>query len=242
MSEMRSAAKLAAGVARETLALLPVGSLLLAAAAVASTLTPLLSRLLIDLREGSRFEPWRPFTGHLVHGSSTHLLLDLAAFVPLAALRERRAGTGMLFVEVLALAAGVAAGIRLLHDPSGGIAWTSYCGLSGIVYGLAVIVLLDAGSGSRRGLASRWRPRSWRSLASSTARADGSHRRALSRTPWVSSTCPEPTARGARSASTSFTPTARRLPIPRESGSPPGEDRAHREALRSWPRPRLPSV
>jgi membrane associated rhomboid family serine protease len=148
MIDTRSAAKFIGGVARETLALLPVGSLLIAAAAVASTLAPLLSRLLVDLRESSRFEPWRPLTGHLVHGSSTHLLLDLAAFVPLAAIRERRAGTGMLLVEMLALAAGVSAGIRLLHDPSmpGGIAWTSYCGLSGVVYGLAVIVLLDAGS------------------------------------------------------------------------------------------------
>jgi len=154
MVDPRSAAKLAAGVARETLAVFPVGSVLLAAGAVASTLVPLLSRLLIDLREAAcRFEPWRPFTGHLVHGNPTHLLLNLTAFVPLTAIRERRAGTGMLIVEVLALGAGVSAGIRLLHDSTipGGIPWTSYCGLSGIVYGLAVIVLLDEGSTIARG-------------------------------------------------------------------------------------------
>jgi len=154
MVDPRSVTKIAAGVTRETLAILPVGSLLLAALSVASTLAPLLSRLLIDLREAAcRFEPWRPLTGHLVHGNATHLLLNLTAFVPLAAIRERRAGTGMLLVEVLALAAGVSAGVRLLHDPSttGGIPWTSYCGLSGVVYGLAVIVLLDEGSTIARG-------------------------------------------------------------------------------------------
>jgi membrane associated rhomboid family serine protease len=126
--------------ARDLLAHFPAGSCLIAAAATVATLAPLASRLLIDLREGAdRFEPWRPWTGHLVHGSVTHLALDLALFTPLAFLRERRAGLAAFLLEYAFLAAFVAAGVRVLH-----LEWATYCGLSGVVYGLLTIVLLEA--------------------------------------------------------------------------------------------------
>lgn len=130
------------GTARQTLSLFPAGTLLLASAAALATLIPLLSRILIDAREAvDRLEPWRPWTGHLVHGTVAHLALNLAAFVPLGLLRERRRGTTGFLLECAAIAACVAAGIRLFH-PS----WTTYCGLSGVVYGLLALVLLEGPS------------------------------------------------------------------------------------------------
>ncbi|MBI4602955.1 MAG: rhomboid family intramembrane serine protease [Planctomycetes bacterium] len=136
----RLAALLRAG--RDALAQWPAGTALLAAAAVAATVVPALSRALIDLRgaEGDGAAPWRPLTGHLVHASASHLLLNLLVLVPAAALRERRVGAARLLVEYAVLAVAVAAGVRLLHD-----GWTSYCGLSGVLYGWLALVLLDLG-------------------------------------------------------------------------------------------------
>jgi rhomboid family GlyGly-CTERM serine protease len=137
------------GMMRQTLSLFPAGTLLLAAAAAAATLVPVLGRALVDTREAvERLEPWRPWTGHLVHGTLAHLALNLGALVPLGLLREHRRGTTAFLLECAAIAACVAAGIRLLH-PS----WTSYCGLSGVVYGLLALVLLDGPSGSTRWMA-----------------------------------------------------------------------------------------
>ena len=99
---------------------------------------PAVSARLIDLRALTGFDPWRLFTGHLVHGSLTHLLLNLAFFMALGGLRERRVGTIRFLLEYALLAACVAVGVRLLHS-----GWSSYCGLSGVVYGTLVLVLLD---------------------------------------------------------------------------------------------------
>ncbi len=140
------------GTGREVLSQFPAGTAFLALLATAGTLAPCLGRLLVDTRAlGDRVEPWRVFTGHLVHGNLTHLALNLLVFVPLAAFRERRAGFLRLCLEYLTLAVSVSAGVRLLHGN-----WTTYCGLSGVVYGLLAITLLEpvhcAGQ-SRRGLA-----------------------------------------------------------------------------------------
>lgn len=125
------------GVVRETLAQFPLGASILALAAAVTTLLPFLNRLFIDDRsiEG-RFEPWRVVTGHLVHGNILHLALNLIVFTPLAAIRERRVGLRRLLLEYAILAVCVSAGVRVLDG-----AWTTYCGLSGVVYGLLVIVL-----------------------------------------------------------------------------------------------------
>jgi membrane associated rhomboid family serine protease len=125
------------GVVRETLVQFPVGASLLALAAAVTTLLPFLNRLCIDERsmEG-RFEPWRVFTGHLVHGNVLHLVLNLLVFTPLAVFRERRVGIARLALEYATIALCVSAGVRLL-----GGAWTTYCGLSGVAYGFLVIVL-----------------------------------------------------------------------------------------------------
>ena len=127
---------------RGPLASFPVGTLVLSAAAVVSTSWPALGRWLLDLREVSgRWEPWRAFTGHLVHGSWAHLLLDLSIFVPLCLLREWKAGLRQLLLDYLIIAFCVALGIRLLHGE-----WSTYCGLSGVVYGFLPVALLTPGS------------------------------------------------------------------------------------------------
>jgi rhomboid family GlyGly-CTERM serine protease len=140
-----SSQKIARGGLRE----LPAGTCIVACLGVISTVCPLVSSWLIDERDtAGRFEPWRPFTGHLVHGSLTHLLLNLAVFVPVASRRERKTGTARLLLELLALAAAVSLGVRAPH-----VEWNTYCGLSGVVYGLLTIVLLDGvrlpGAGAR---------------------------------------------------------------------------------------------
>lgn len=150
-AEHRSCLAFVRETARQTLALFPAGTFLLASAATLATLLPFLGRILIDAREAAdRLEPWRPWTGHLVHGTLAHLALNLAAFVPLGLLRERRRGTAGFLLECAAIAACVAAGIRLFH-PS----WTTYCGLSGVVYGLLALVLLE-GPTSRGARAVCW--------------------------------------------------------------------------------------
>jgi len=129
----------------------PVGTVILAGTAVIAALAPTLSSRLIDLHGATGFEPWRFFTGHLVHGNRTHLLLNLAFFVALGTLREHRVGTIRFLLEYTVLAACVAVGIRLLHS-----GWSSYCGLSGIVYGTLTLVLLDRRSSDATEKTSAW--------------------------------------------------------------------------------------
>ena len=126
----------------------PCGTAILAGVAVIAALVPAFSSHLIDLREATGSEPWRFFTSHLVHGNVTHLLLNLAFFVVLGVLRERRVGTARFLLEYAVLAACVAVGVRVLHS---GSEWSSYCGLSGIVYGTLALVLLDGRSPNATG-------------------------------------------------------------------------------------------
>ena len=64
---------------------LPWATLLLSGMAVALTLHSGLRQVGIDL-EGAVLlhEPWRLFTGSLVHAGPTHLFTNLAVFVPLS--------------------------------------------------------------------------------------------------------------------------------------------------------------
>jgi len=94
-----------------------------------------------DLRSlsfSSSMEWWRPLTGHLAHRGWTHLLLNVVLFAPLALFREQRRGSVAFLKEYLFLAAIVAAGVRLFHGD-----WQSYRGLSGIIYGFLVLILVQ---------------------------------------------------------------------------------------------------
>ncbi len=113
-------------------------TILLASVATVSLLVPQLSTLLIDVRARGH-DVWRPLTGHLVHATHYHLLFNLMLFVPLGVVRERRVGCRRYSIELCALAIAVAAGIRILHVES---SWATYCGLSGVVYGLITLSLL----------------------------------------------------------------------------------------------------
>lgn len=127
--------------------IVPVATFCLGCAAVLATTLPAASALLIDLRgtglagagpggPSPGREPWRAVTGSLVHASAAHLAGNLLLFLPLAAWRELRVGALRLLGELLALAAGVAVALRVLPPD-----WTTYCGLSGVVYGLLALFL-----------------------------------------------------------------------------------------------------
>jgi rhomboid family GlyGly-CTERM serine protease len=110
----------------------------LSVVAVAATFLSPLGARLEDARDLlTTLEWWRPLTGHLPHAGALHLVLNLAVFVPLGALRESRVGTRRFLIEYLALAGFVSAGVRLLHGH-----WDTYRGLSGVVYGLLTVTLL----------------------------------------------------------------------------------------------------
>lgn len=116
--------------------------LAIALALLASLLSslPAWSRLLEDhqvLTMGAACDYWRPFTGHLTHRSPAHLLFNLALFMPLALLHERRRGSGAFLADYIFLSLCVALSVRLTHPD-----WESYRGLSGVAYGLIVLVLL----------------------------------------------------------------------------------------------------
>ena len=117
--------------------------------AILTTASPPLRQLFID-RAGSVVDGqwWRLLTGHLAHGGDHHLLLNLILFIPLGALRERDAGTRRFLCELTFLALTVAVGIRLFHPD-----WTTYQGLSGIVYGLLAVALL---AGNTEPTSSQW--------------------------------------------------------------------------------------
>ncbi len=106
--------------------------------AIVATVVPSVSDLLIDRLDAFAIhQPWRLFTGHFVHASATHLIFDLMLFVPLLAILERRHGSWVALGTTLFLGLGVALGIRVLHT-----GWTTYAGLSGVVYGLIPVALL----------------------------------------------------------------------------------------------------
>ena len=113
-------------------------TIILTVLAVVATNCSALGEFLIDRVDAVALgEPWRLFTGHLGHASTPHLLFDLALFIPLLAIVERRDGSRRTLLTCLGIGLGVALGIRAIH---GG--WTTYAGLSGVVYGLLPVALL----------------------------------------------------------------------------------------------------
>ncbi len=109
------------------------------AAAILATAAPAFGALLEDVRPLPHGEIWRPFTGHIAHASVLHLALNLALFLPLAWLRERAVGSRRFACELVLVAVVTSAGVRFLHDD-----WTTYRGLSGVVYGLIALQLLPS--------------------------------------------------------------------------------------------------
>jgi len=126
----------------------PFACLLLGASAVAVHWIPAWGYALEDrnaaLTFASAAEFWRPWSGDLTHRSLAHLILNLSLFLLLACARERRRGSLAFLGEYLLLASFVAIGVRLCHSD-----WESYRGLSGVVYGLLVLYLLDSPRTSR---------------------------------------------------------------------------------------------
>jgi rhomboid family GlyGly-CTERM serine protease len=124
----------------------PVVTFCVASLAVLAAVLPTVGGFLIDRSEtGLRLEPWRAVTGNMVHASLAHLAGNLLVFLPLASWRESCSGRPRFLGELLALACAVALTVRLLHPD-----WTTYCGLSGVVYGLLSLILVDAIERPRR--------------------------------------------------------------------------------------------
>jgi rhomboid family GlyGly-CTERM serine protease len=88
-------------------------------------------------------QPWRLWTGHLVHFSLNHAALNAATWLLFSALFPVLRTPAVLLASLFVVALGVDLGVLAGHRP----AW--YVGFSGIVYGLAAVgVVLEWG---RRG-------------------------------------------------------------------------------------------
>jgi rhomboid family GlyGly-CTERM serine protease len=105
------------------------------------------------------FEPWRLWTGHLVHFGPAHLRGDVLAFALWAALLERESRA--LLLRLLLLGTPLLSLALLLGSPSLG----QYRGLSGLDCTLVVALLL------RRGLPDpKLRPLAWLGLGAFAAK------------------------------------------------------------------------
>ncbi len=109
----------------------------LAAVALAAAAFPGSLKLLELNREAvADGQVWRLITGHLVHGSSYHLALDLAAWMVAGFLFEPMLGR-KTWPVLIASTVLVDAGFLFLQTDLG-----SYCGLSGVLNGLMVAGLI----------------------------------------------------------------------------------------------------
>lgn len=117
---------------------------LVTAAALGFAVLPEPFRAACLLRPGDPGFDLRWLTGHLVHVSASHLFWDVAVFVGLGLVLERRCGSVRFAAVLLAAALGVSLGVVLLRPDLG-----FYAGLSGIdsalAGGLAVGWLLERG-------------------------------------------------------------------------------------------------
>ena len=125
---------------------LPLCTLCVAAAALLATLPSAVAEFLIyDRNAIGSGEIWRLLSGHLVHFTSSHLLMDLFAFVVSGSLieHERRGDCGWLYLSMGAAISGALWSLDPLLDRFGG--------LSGLAYGnvafLALLVLHRRKSG-----------------------------------------------------------------------------------------------
>jgi rhomboid family GlyGly-CTERM serine protease len=126
---------------------------LLVAAAVAVAATPgLFPHLVLDRGAVLDGEIWRLFSGHLVHGSASHLLWDVLPLLAIGMLFERALGTRWWLV-LGASALTVSVGL-LAMEPD----LSRYCGLSGVLNALWVAGALQ---GARNEEASGSRAMAW---------------------------------------------------------------------------------
>lgn len=115
----------------------PLCTVLLGVFAVVASFLPVTDWLQYDRAAIVAGQWWRVLSGHFTHWSFDHLAWDVAAFVVLAALNERRDRRQFLACTILT-AVAVSAGVWLARPDM-----TFYRGLSGIDSGL--FVLLTAG-------------------------------------------------------------------------------------------------
>lgn len=124
----------------------PWTAALAAASALCFAAPELAAALALERAAALAGEPWRLWTGQLVHGSLSHLAWDLAAFLLLGWRLEPLLGRRYP-AFLLAAATVVGAGV-LAFLP--GLA--SYCGLSGVVTAqYAYLALADGARGAREG-------------------------------------------------------------------------------------------
>lgn len=118
---------------------LPWRTLLVAVAALAVAAMPALhAHAVLDRDAALHGEIWRIFSGHLVHGSASHLLWDVLPLLAIGFLFERPLGS-RYWVVLGVSALGISAGLLSLEP---GLA--RYCGLSGTLNGLWVAGALQA--------------------------------------------------------------------------------------------------
>jgi rhomboid family GlyGly-CTERM serine protease len=114
-------------------------TLIVAAAALAVAATPgFTARAVLDRSAVLDGEVWRLFTGHLVHGSTSHLLWDVLPLLAVGLLFERSLGS-RYWIVLGASSLSVASGV-LAMEPD----LARYCGLSGVLNGLWVAGALNA--------------------------------------------------------------------------------------------------
>lgn len=89
-------------------------------------------------------EWWRLYTGHLVHSDARHALWNILALGILAALLERRGGRRLGLIGAF----GAVAVDLWLWWGQPALQW--YCGLSGLLNTMLVVVLFDLWSETRR--------------------------------------------------------------------------------------------
>lgn len=107
--------------------LLPLG---IAAAALLLQLSGQIPALRLE-RDLVLQEPWRLFTGHLIHLSWPHLVMNMAGLAVVWALLSPAMGLRNWMATILVTGAGATAGL-LLFSPQ--VAW--YAGFSGILHGM----------------------------------------------------------------------------------------------------------
>ncbi len=109
-------------------------------------LGPAPAALVFDRGAVAQGEWWRLVTGHFVHGDVQHALWNITALAILAAILERRGACYLGWV----VAFGIAAVDLWLWWGTSSLEW--YCGLSGLLNTLLVVVLIDVWLETRRPL------------------------------------------------------------------------------------------
>lgn len=111
------------------------GVIVLAAAAVHFTMGPAAEGLVYDRGAIASGDIWRLISGHFIHCDLQHLLWNLAAIAILGGLLELRIGFKLVGV-VLASCLGVSGWLWFMKSEL-----NAYCGLSGMLNGMLVVLL-----------------------------------------------------------------------------------------------------